>query len=429
MGESSIERTEISEPRLVRYAATNSGKPVLVVVMGDFSDIATQRSWTGLEPVFNPGSMFREVHVLALGDVYTYRQFRFGTVTVHPVVVSSTRRRLLKRVDDFLLLLAGIARLRQIVLEHDVDLLVQTWSTPVKFGLPAVIVGQLTGRPSVITLCSDYRMADRVNYSWWMRWLTRPIWKYLFRNCTCVRSKSQYIAGFAYEHGVPAEKVWVVPNKEALDTFCERPSEDSLSRMASDLGLERARGSGRVILTCARLIVAKNLSRMLKAISVAGRDVPGLAYLIAGTGPLLERLQAEARELQLDGQVRFLGNVPHSELRLVYHLADILLFPTLYEGQPRAVIQALLAKLPIICSNYGSVCELVRPDIDGIYVDPLDVEEIARAIVRLARNESLRQRLARHEGFDSEKFSLERVGMQEVQLYQSALSARSRVGC
>jgi glycosyltransferase involved in cell wall biosynthesis len=172
-----------------------------------------------------------------------------------------------------------------------------------------------------------------------------------------------------------------------------------------------------VFLTTARLIEAKNIGGMLRAFARASSRTPDIVYLIAGQGELLSELQVLAARLGVADRVRFLGHLRHEHLRYVYHLSDVFLFSTLYEGQPRAVIESLMSGLPVICSNYGGVCELVENDRSGLWVDPLDVEAIAEAICRLASDAQLRATMSECTAFDAAGFSVEAVNRREAEFY------------
>ena len=175
-------------------------------------------------------------------------------------------------------------------------------------------------------------------------------------------------------------------------------------------------------MTCARLIDVKNIDQVLDALALASKRHGSLALLIVGEGPLRSRLEERVSNLGLDSGVKFLGYLPHDELSLLYHMSDVFLLPTLYEGHPRALLEARLAGLPVIASTHGSVRELVTNDLGGLLVDPLSVDAIADAMVELAGNVQLRDRFRRDPTFDPSLFSIEAVSAQEEVFYLEAIS-------
>ena len=398
-------------------------KPALAAVFGHFSNYAEMSEWRDLERFMNPCGMFRKVHVLALGDDREYPSFEFGSLRVHRIR-SLLPKGPFKRLNDVLVLALGTAYLWWMVRKFDIDLIAHMDSTPVKFGVPAVFVGKRTGLPSLITLHSDYAVLEPT-LSRFLRTVSRILWPYLFRACSKVRSVSRPIAEFAFRHGVPREKVEIIPNKENLAPFYNVEEASVLEATAQELDVERLVRDSLVFLSVGRLIPVKNLDRCLAAFAIAREQNPSIAYFIVGTGPLLDDLKGLARSLGISDRVRFLGYFSHQRLGQIYHLSDVFLFPTLWEGHPRVVLEAMAARLPIICSSYGAVTDLVGSD-DGIHVDPTQVAQISEAMGRLAGDAGLRTALSRHPSFNPQDFSIETINKLEASVYTDMLMLRDR---
>ena len=394
-------------------------KPKLAAVFGDFSTYAEMSNWQDLERLVNPCGMFDRVHVLAIGDDHVYPAFVFGTVRVHRVR-SPVSIRWLKRFNDLIVLVLGTAYLWWIVRRFDIDLIAHVDSTPVKFGVPAVFVARRTGLPCLITLHSDYARVHST-LSRPLRLASRILWPYVFRRGTTVRSVSQPIAQFAYDHGMSQDSVTVIPNKEDLGLFRNVVPADVLEDMAEELEIRHLVGNSVMFLSVGRLIPVKNLQHCIEAFARSYEKHPDIAYLIVGTGRLRADLERQVEALGLGDRVRFLGYFPHERLAQVYQLSDVFLFPTFWEGHPRVVLEAMAARLPMICSNYGAITDLVT-DADAIFVDPTDVSQISVAISRLAADEALRQGLSAHPEFDPDDFSIEAVNRREAELYAAILS-------
>jgi len=393
-------------------------RPTLALVFGHFSHVAEMSHWQAVEQFVNPCGMFKRVYVLALGDDRPYPDYEFGSVRLRRIrsLVSHPK---FKRINDIVALSLGSLHLWRMVRKLKIDIIAQIDSSPVKFGVPAVLVGQLTGVPSLITLQSDYARVEPT-LQLHLRMISRIFWPYILRNCTRVRSVSRPIAEFALSHGVSEEDVEIIPNKEDLASFRDPDPPEEMKKQARELGIKDLIGSSLVFLSVGRLIEVKNLERCLKAFALAYQQRTDLAYLIVGTGELLEDLQQLARSLGVHERVRFLGYFPHDGLARIYHLSDVFLFPTLWEGHPRVVLEAMAARLPIICSNFGAITDLVGPG-DGLRVDPTDVDQIASAMRTLAEDAALRRKLGEHPAFDPEEFSIEAINMREAALYSDML--------
>ncbi len=397
-----------------------NGRPVMAAIMGPFAPHGARRGWSNVESFFNPQNAFEQVHIVAIDERDKYPRCQFGSVTVHPVYAHPRLSRL-KYLNDLYVMWSGMRRLHQIVVSHDAQLVAQIYGGPLKFGIPAVIVAKRTRRPSVITLHNDYESLMKWTYPRLLRWLSVPAWSFLMRNATRVRSVSHYISGIALRFGADEERLRVIPNKEDPHTFQREPAESAIATTTQELGIAEFIQGKVVILTVARLVEAKNLENMLRAFALMRRDQPNVVYLLAGDGPLRPKLEALASRLNISEAVRFLGFVPYEALHVVYKLANVFAFVTWYEGQPRALVEAMLAGLPIICADYGQVTEIVHSDQDGLWVSPSDVQGIAESMAALVRSPELRHRLSRHEAFDPSSYSMERISLMEADFYLSAV--------
>lgn len=135
-----------------------------------------------------------------------------------------------------------------------------------------------------------------------------------------------------------------------------------------------------LLLSVGELSVRKNHRAVLEALAAMGRR--DVYYLICGQGALEGWLARHARQLGVGGNVRFAGYVGHIED--VYRAADIFVFPSLQEGLPVALMEAMAAGLPILCSRIRGSRDLVRDGVEGLLVDPHDVHGLAHAISRMA---------------------------------------------
>lgn len=402
---------------------------MFVAVMGAFSALAERRGWRNLEEFMNPAAAFRAVHVLSLADPYEYERVRFGSLTIHPVRPfpgGSHRSTVWKTLAGLYTIAVATLHLWRLVRRQQVDLIAQIYGGPLNFGVPVVAVAKRMGLPSVIRLQNDYPRLMQWTYPRPIRWVGDRVWRYLFDQCSAIRSVSEYIAGFPLSEGVPREKITVIPHKEEIEKFTTPPLPTELAQVARESGLADVSPESVVFLSVARLIPAKNYGGMLQAFARASENAENLHYVIAGDGPLRGKLEALADDLGIGHFVHFVGFLPHERLRSLYHLADVFCLVTHYEGQPRVLIEALLAGLPVICTDYGQVTELIRDGKDGFQVSPTDIEAIAGAIQRLAAEPELRARMGAHEAFDPQRYSVPQVSREEAAFYLSVI-ARHRL--
>jgi glycosyltransferase involved in cell wall biosynthesis len=164
----------------------------------------------------------------------------------------------------------------------------------------------------------------------------------------------------------------------------------------------------------------KNLDVVLRAYHLAVRRhrIPGQLVFVGGVDPS-SRLAVRAARLGLTDRVRFLGRVPQSHLRALYHVAAVLLHISLYEGFGLPVLEAMGAGLPVVTSNVGAMRELGE-DVARL-VNPLDVDEIAGAIEKVLVDDPLRQRMVEAGRRRAERMTWERTVDKTIEAYRRAL--------
>jgi glycosyltransferase involved in cell wall biosynthesis len=202
--------------------------------------------------------------------------------------------------------------------------------------------------------------------------------------------------------GVDGSKVEVVPN--ALDErLAAPPGEEDITRVR-----ERFLLTSPFILYTGNIKPHKNVDRLIEAYSILRRrGFDDVKLLIIGDEvskyPNLRRL---VHRFQLHGQVRFLGFVPDATLAVLYRLASVFVFPSLYEGFGLPPLEAMAAGTPVITSNVSSLPEVVGDA--ALLIDPMDAGALADAMARVLGDPALRADLVRRGHARVETFSWER---------------------
>jgi glycosyltransferase involved in cell wall biosynthesis len=121
--------------------------------------------------------------------------------------------------------------------------------------------------------------------------------------------------------------------------------------------------------------------------------VPHAIFVLAGDGPERPALEAQARSLGIEGRVRFLGH--RTDIPQLLAVSDLFVLPSLYEGLPLSVLEAMAAGKPVIATQIGGTSEVVTDGETGLLVKPRDSNALAAAIQRLLTDQDLANRLAR----------------------------------
>ena len=137
----------------------------------------------------------------------------------------------------------------------------------------------------------------------------------------------------------------------------------------------------------------KNLSRLIQAYArlKTRRELDHKLVIGGGKGWLYDDVFQRASDLRVEEDVIFSGYIPDEDLPALYSLAEMFVFPSLYEGFGLPPLEAMACGTPVITSNVSSLPEIVEGA--GIMINPLDIDELAQAIDNLLTDSALQREL------------------------------------
>ncbi len=156
--------------------------------------------------------------------------------------------------------------------------------------------------------------------------------------------------------GMDGDKITV--HYTGLDQEKFKPLDRSVIKQNLDV-------EGPLFICSGALIPRKNQALVVEAMTA----FPDATLMLAGKGEEEENYRGLAKQLGVEDQIRFLGNVPHDELPKLFATADISILVSKSEGLANAWVEAFACGTPIIISEAGGARELVRSDIAGRIVD------------------------------------------------------------
>ena len=153
-------------------------------------------------------------------------------------------------------------------------------------------------------------------------------------------------------------------------------------------------GDDHVVAACvARLFRNKGYEQLIPAMAEAIRQLPNLYFVWVGDGADRRKYEQQLETLGIRSHVYLVGLVEPQRVAELLAGADLLVHASQWEGLPRAAVQSLLMETPVISFDIDGAPEVVVPDETGCLVPLNDIPALTAAIVRLARDESLRTRL------------------------------------
>lgn len=176
------------------------------------------------------------------------------------------------------------------------------------------------------------------------------------------------------------------------------------------------------IFTAARLVSKKGLCYLIEALAILKERGLRAQLSIAGDGPLKEKLERLAQDQGVDGQVEFLGPLPHAKVRERLRVSTMVVLPSVkdpsgnMDGIPNILIEAMACGVPVISTWISGIPELVENGVEGLLVPERDAEALATAIETLSKDVE-KQRAMGKAGrakvenlFDAEKTAAELYG-------------------
>jgi len=208
---------------------------------------------------------------------------------------------------------------------------------------------------------------------------------------------SAYTAEELHRHsGYPQERIQVLPYSVPVDAFRNRPSQEKLDQLRAQWHLQ----GKRVVFFIGRIAGNKRVDLAIGAFARLADLDPALHLLIVGdtdgnatARDLTAKLRQQVNTLGLDGRVTFTGHTDSAPV--FFHIAEVLLLPSLHEGFGVPLIEAMAAQVPVIASASGSMPWVLNTangeeQAAGLLHTPSDAEDLARQLRRVLTDPDLR---------------------------------------
>lgn len=265
-------------------------------------------------------------------------------------------------------------------------------------GFPEHLLGRHAGLRAGVPVLIQVEHNSRERYTPWSRWQSRQ----LARRSAALVGVSEGVRQSLLAQGLPADKTVAIPNGIDLARFGAPPGE---------------RAAGLVM--SARFARQKDHATLIDAMALlASRHGLRPPLHLAGSGPLLARMQARVARLGLEGQVRFLGH--HGDMPGLLASQAIYVLATHFEGMPLALVEAMAAGCACIASDVIGVRGVIEPGVSGLLVPEADASALADAIATLLRDRALAARL----GAAAREQALARHGLALMRQRYEALITR-----
>jgi glycosyltransferase involved in cell wall biosynthesis len=201
-----------------------------------------------------------------------------------------------------------------------------------------------------------------------------------------------------------------VPDSRLRTVYCGIAMRTPTARRAAD-------GRVRTFISVGRLIDRKGHRTLIDGFAIVRGRVPDAQLIIVGDGPARAALERHAVRRGVDAATTFAGTIyPTADL---LSDADVFVFPSLVEPQGLALLEAFAAGTPVIASRTGGIPEMLQDGVDGLLVEPGDVNGLASAMLRMLADPDLRASSAAHARLRLPAFDVETIAGEYVALYRA----------
>lgn len=183
--------------------------------------------------------------------------------------------------------------------------------------------------------------------------------------------------------------ILVIPNGIDPEVFKDLSGEMARTRL--EIG-----DNASVILFVGRLHPVKGVGYLIESIGIVKNKNRNVRLFLVGDGEERIYLENLVKDLVLDDYVRFIGAVPNEKVLEYMVAADVFVLPSLSEGFPVVILEAMASGLAIITTKVGGLPEVIKNKENGFLVEPKNPEEIAENILLLLEDDELREGISRN---------------------------------
>ena len=198
--------------------------------------------------------------------------------------------------------------------------------------------------------------------------------------------KAEYV-----ELGVAEEKMVVMPNGVNSSLFF--PMDQDVARASLPGPLKDT--EDRLLLFVGYLRKRKGVDHLMEAMPGILKEHGKTQLLFIGEGALRKPLERRSQELGISERVHFLSNIPHANMVSYINSADVVILPTLAEGRPNIILEAMLCGKAVVATAVSGIPELIRNEKEGLLIQPENPTQIRDAVCRVLEDDPLRERVGR----------------------------------
>jgi len=241
----------------------------------------------------------------------------------------------------------------------------------------------------------------------------RSLGKWTLRRADRIIALSFSDAKFIEQLNVSREKIDVIPNAIS--------PEDYKRDIDVDFVIDKYKlRNKKIILYVGSIIKRKGLNFLIDAISQIGERKNNLKLLVVGDGKYRKDCESLVNKYNLQEQIAFLGRIPKTDLTALFRISDVFVLPSLVEGVPTVILEAMLFNKPVIAFDIPEIHEYFK---DSVYLVPIkDTRKMAETIENVLYNSSSEKMIKKGTNLIKDVFSWSSITERIIKVYENVLS-------
>jgi len=282
------------------------------------------------------------------------------------------------------------------------------------FGLPAGLVAWTLTRirsvPYVVYIGGSDVPGIPVGRFEFISRLTVPIVRQVWRDSKAVIACSKGIRQIALRTA-PDFPIDVIPDGVDWQKFQEKVGGAHTNREVVK------------ILTVGRIVLRKGFQDLLESLPLLKEGAHRDFHLqIVGEGPIRPQLERLAKKKDMEDKVEFVGAVNYERLRELYQEADVFVLPSLAEGMPCTILEAMACGLPVIATNVQGNEELIQDGVNGFLVRPSEPRELGQALIKMVNDADRARRMGEQARIMSKRYDWKGIAASYLAAYEKLIN-------
>lgn len=335
-----------------------------------------------------------EVHVITSGDNGLPKERIYNEVCVHYIKLCKTK------IGIILFWIGIIISLKKI---HPDIIHIHSISS----GLPGFLAKLFLKIPYIVT-CHG----SDVYLKWKLKKMRANL---VLKNANGVTALTNHMREEVQK--IYSREVIVIPNGIDLNRFTILSTQGFRSR----LGIKK---NEKIIIFVGTLRPVKGVKYLIQAMKTIIQEKTTIRLILVGNGDEKQGLQEIVRELNLEKNIRFVGEVPNENIPMYLAAADIFVLPSLSEGFPIVVLEAMASGLPIVATDVTGLAEIIKDGVNGFLIEPRHPEDIAEKILFLLSNNEVLHRIAIQNKEEVKEYAWDNIIKEFEGIYSKALSIK-----